>query len=377
MSKKNIILLLTGDIMLGGEFTEFKENRHVDYEYPFDGVKKLFEEADIVFGNLECTLSKTNEVRQDKSMTLYSPPDSIQALKYLGYNIISLGNNHINDYGEQGLVKTIKILGDSGISCFGAGRNLGEARKAVFIETKGLRFAFLGYTTDESHVSSIIASSNRAGCVYYDLPRIEQDIVRARSKADIICISLHWGYEHQIYPSPKQVTLAHRVIEAGADIIIGHHPHLVQGFEKYKQGVIFYSLGNFFFPNYYDKLGIIFRWSEESDRFIIARCEIDKAKVGEIEIFPGFRNEDHRVIILQGKDKERAIFEIGKLSLPIKRGDYKSFWRAYVKKRQQEKLHNLLQRVKELGVKGCIGKVTIGNIKAYGGMLLRYLLMKS
>ena len=123
--KKNrgdVTLLLTGDIMLGGEFLKFKNERNVGYEYPFRNIKNLFEEADVVFGNLECPLSKDGVIRADKGSILYAPPDSVSALKYLNYEVISLGNNHINDYGEGGLTKTIEILKNEKIPFFGAVR---------------------------------------------------------------------------------------------------------------------------------------------------------------------------------------------------------------------------------------------------------------
>lgn len=373
MSNKKVILVLTGDVMLGGEFLHFREERGLGWEYPFTKVRPFFKEADIVFGNLECTLSKSGETRKDREMALYSPPESIKALKYLGYNILSLANNHINDYGEAGLTETIEVLRENDIPCFGAGRNLGEAGEGAFIERGGVRFGFLGYTTCERHVNSIIADAKRAGCVAYDLPRIEKDIARIMSRADIICISLHWGYGNQIYPSPEQVKLARQIVEAGANVIIGHHPHVVQGWERYKHGVIFYSLGNFFFPNYYNKSGSLSKWSKENNDFIIARCEIEKGGVGKVEVLPSYRGEGQKVIILEGEDRERATAAINELSLVITKNDYESLYSAYNKTWKQEKLLDLLGRLRKHGFKGITGNISVANIKLYLGMSLECL----
>ncbi len=369
---KSLTLLLVGDIMLGEDFVRFKEERGVSYEYPFKNVEESFEDADITFANLECTLSKSSAVRE-KGPNLYSPPESVDALKYLNCTVVSLGNNHINDFGEQGIIKTMEILKDNGISCFGAGRNLEEANREVIIESKGLKFCFLGYTTPENHVKAIIAGANTAGCVFYDSRKIEEDIKRVKAKSDIICISLHWGYESYIYPSPQQIELAHQIIEAGAGIVIGHHPHIIQGFERYKNGVIFYSLGNFFFPDFYSKSGDFHKWSKENNEIMIARCEINQmARVEKVEIFPGFRNDDYQVVILDGRDKENLILRIDDLSKAINRGDYKSFWNTYNKERIQKLAKALLKRMKELGIKGCIRKVSMGNIKTTIVLLIRY-----
>ena len=176
----SVTVILTGDIMLGGEFLTFKNERNLDWTYPFLKAKSVFDGADIVFGNLECPLSNHGPMRADKAMALYSPPDSIRALLYLNCSVVSLGNNHINDYGEEALSKTIDILTANGVLSFGAGKNLEEASRGITIERNGLRISFLGYTTDEEHVKSIIAGPNTAGCASYDFARIKDDIDRVR-----------------------------------------------------------------------------------------------------------------------------------------------------------------------------------------------------
>ena len=376
-----VTLLLTGDIMLGGEFLKFKNEQNIDYDYPFRNLKKVFEEADIVFGNLECPLSKEGVIRADKGSILYAPPNSISALRYLNYSIISLGNNHINDYGEGGLIRTIEILKNEKIPFFGAGRNLKEVNQPVIIEKNGLKICFLGYTTDERHVKSIIADVDTAGCVFYDVQKIKKDIERVKTQSDIICISLHWGHEFYRYPSPEQVVLAHQIIDAGAHIVIGHHPHIIQGFEMYKHGVILYSLGNFFFPNFRDKTGYLHKWREESNKSIIAKCQVSNGEVEEVEMPFSFMNAEYQVIILDGKDKEEAILGIEEITKELKRNDYQDFWKNYDKRRGKELseleavtgLPRLLQRMKELGIIGCIGKVSIKNVKGVGGMMIRRL----
>lgn len=376
-----VTLILTGDIMLGGEFLKFKNSQKAGYEHPFKNLKGIFQAADIVFGNLENTLSKDGTIRADKGSILYAPPDSVSALKYLNYSIISLGNNHINDYGKEGLLKTIEILNDKEISSFGAGKNPQEANREITIERKGLKISFLGYTTNERHVRSIIADEDTAGCAFYGFKEIEEAIERVKAQSDIICVSLHWGYEYYLYPSPEQVKLAHQIIEAGAHVVIGHHPHIIQGFERYKHGIIFYSLGNFFFPGFYEKDGCLHKWREESNKSIIVKCEVNRGKVEDIEILFSFLSIDYQIVTLEDEDKEAAILELDKISREIKREDYADFWENYHKKRSKElgvldstvRLQGLLHRISELGIIGCIGKISLRSIGSVGGMLARYL----
>lgn len=130
---ESLTLLLIGDIMLGEAFTRFKQEQGVDYEYPFEKCKNVFDDADIVFGNFEGTLSKSGPLRE-KGPNLYSPPESVSALKYLNFSVASLGNNHINDFGAEGIIETMEILRDNKILFFGAGRNQKEANREVIIE---------------------------------------------------------------------------------------------------------------------------------------------------------------------------------------------------------------------------------------------------
>lgn len=376
MQSNVVTLLLTGDIMLGGEFLNFKDRQNVDYEYPFRSIKSLLEEADIVFGNLECTLSKEGIARKDKTMALYAPPESISALKYLGFNAVSVGNNHINDYGPQGLEKTMEILKENNVPFFGAGRNLEEASQELIVDKNNVRVAFLGYTTDERYVKSVIATQNSAGCVFYDFSRIANDIDRVGNSADIICISLHWGYEYYSYPSHKQVNLAHQIIDAGAHVVIGHHPHIIQGFERYKEGIIFYSLGNFFFPDFYHKNGVRHTWPRKSNESIIVRCRIKDRKINGVEIFPCLRGEDYSLVILGGESRQRVISEVTKLSTDIRRDNYKTFWIDYKKRKQQENTYELFKNIRLLGLRGTIRKISLRSVIYTALLLTRYILSK-
>lgn len=379
MSEDRVVLLLTGDVMLGGEFSRLKDEMGLTWEYPFEDVRPFFKDADIRFVNLECPLFMSKKPR-DKNCLLYAPVDSISALKHLHYDVVSLGNNHITDQGDEPAWKTIEVLKDSGIACVGAGRNYEEVEQGVIIERKGLRFAFFSYTTpDYPAVQSIMAGPKNAGCVLYDIKRIERDV--RKSGSDVVCISLHWGYEYHRYPSPEQIDLAHQIIDVGAHIIIGHHPHVVQGFERYKDGIIFYSLGNFLLSDFRRRNGVLHRYPKGGKEFILARCEIRKSKIERVEIIPGFMRKDYRLIVWDGNKKKKAIAKIGRLSERLKRDDYERFWRTYNTKMEnidkenytKDLLWTYFERSKELGVMGCIGKVSLRKIKYIIYLLFKYL----
>jgi len=373
MAEDRIVLLLTGDVMLGGEFLPLKDQMGLRWEYPFEKIKVLFEGAEIIFGNLECPLFTSKMVR-NTDYILYAPNDSLSALKYLGYNVLSVGNNHIMDYGNEGLQKTIETLHKNEIASFGAGMNSVEAGQGLLIEKKGLKIAFLGYSTfeepREKPVYSPMAGQNGGGCVPYELKRIEKDIERNKNNADVICISLHWGYEYYLYPSPEQIELAHRIIDAGAHIIVGHHPHVVQGFERYNQGIIFYSLGNFFFPDFRLQSGVLYQYPKESNRFIIVRCEISDSGVKEIKVFHGVRDQHYQLIVLVDKEKQRSIAKMRCLSKKISMVDYRIFWQTYsANKEKKRRILAALKRTKELGISGCAKKLLVVSIKHVGRLL--------
>jgi len=246
-----ITIFFIGDIMLGGDYAKFIKNNIINFDYAFRKIKNLFNEGDIVFCNLENPLFKTGRIRPNKGAILYAPPESINALKAINCKMVNLGNNHINDYGDESLIRTKQYLEDNGFITIGAGKNIAEALEPRIIDIKGVKIGFLSFTSSKENVTSVIATEDTAGCASFDdMSFVHRKIRELKKKVDYLFISLHWGYQHYYYPSPGQITMAHRMIDEGADVIIGHHPHVIQGVESYKNGIVFYSLGNFFFSGF-------------------------------------------------------------------------------------------------------------------------------
>jgi len=326
---RTIRLVLVGDLMFNGAYL-LPPNDDREPAYYFSGVRDLFESADISFCNLESTLfAYGSPIRPGTGFHLRSQPEKmIPILEYLGMNVVSLGNNHMDDFGAESLVETKRFLLEQGFTAFGVGETAGEARKPAFASPGGARVAFLGYTTNTADdgvspdIGSVIATEDSPGSNYYALERIREDIDGIRNDADILCVSLHWGYEYFRYPSPKQIDLAHAIIDAGADIIIGHHPHCVQGIEHYGGGLILYSLGNFFFFNYHKRLG----HPLYGNGFAAAVCDISLGGT-TITMIPGEMGEDNRLRILERRDEfDEQLEEYSRR--PTEPG-YGAFWSRY------------------------------------------------
>ena len=233
--------------MLGG--TAAPEMQKYGYDYPFERTQSLLKQAQIVFGNLEGPLTEGGATATPKKYVFRSPPDKVApALARAGFNIVSLANNHSLDYGPQGLEDTRAALEKAGIHGVGAGRNLAEARAPVYMVKGGATVAFLAYSL--TFPEEFWAGPDKPGTAFGHEQDVRADVAAARRKADIVVVSFHWGQEGKTELRDYQVQLAHAAIDAGASAVLGHHPHILQAVERYQDGVILYSLGNFAFGSF-------------------------------------------------------------------------------------------------------------------------------
>ena len=236
-----------GDIMLGG--TAAPELRKYGYDYPFELTQDILKQAQIVFGNLEGPLTDGGAAGTAKQYIFRSPPDKVApALARAGFNIVSLANNHTLDYGPEGREDTRAALEKAGIRHAGAGRNVTEARQPVYMMVDGVTVAFLAYSL--TFPEEFWAGPDKPGTAFGHERFVHADVAATREKADIVVVSFHWGQEGKTELRDYQTQLAHAAIDAGASAVLGHHPHILQGVERYKNGVILYSLGNFAFGSF-------------------------------------------------------------------------------------------------------------------------------
>jgi poly-gamma-glutamate capsule biosynthesis protein CapA/YwtB (metallophosphatase superfamily) len=249
-----VTLTFVGDVMMSDKVEGILKKE--GYGYPYTYVKEYFEQADFSIANLETPIT-SNGTKQDKQYSYRSSPDALPPLAAAGIDLVNLANNHSMDRGPDGLLDTMKHLDEAGIKRVGAGENIDEAYQHVILEKNGIKIAFLGLSHIISH-ESWIATKNRTGITQiHDPKEAEKAIKRAESEADVVIVITHWGVEREDHPTKVQQNLAKRFIDAGADLIVGSHPHVLQGFEQYKGKWIAYSLGNFIFttndkPKTYD-----------------------------------------------------------------------------------------------------------------------------
>ena len=293
-----------GDIMLGG--TAGPEMQKYGYDYPFERTQSFLKQAQIVFGNLEGPLTEGGATETPKKYVFRSPPDKVApALARAGFNIVSLANNHSLDYGPQGLEDTRAALEKAGIHGVGAGRNLAEARAPVYMVKGGATVAFLAYSL--TFPEEFWAGPDKPGTAFGHEQDVRADVAAARQKADIVVVSFHWGQEGKTELRDYQVQLAHAAIDAGASAVLGHHPHILQAVERYQDGVILYSLGNFAFGSF----------SNTATRSAIALLTFRDRQWSELRLLPiNVRNAE--VVFqprpLAGRDAAEVVEQLQQLS---------------------------------------------------------------
>ena len=211
--------------------------------YPFALVCNLLADADLTIANLEGTFTE-HGTAADKFYTFRTPPRFAIGLVQAGIDVVSLGNNHTLDFGEEGLLDTLTTLAAAGLAASGAGLDDAGARQPVIFERNGLRIAVLSYN---AVLEATFAAPAGPGVARASVDVISQDVGDAQALADIVIVSLHAGAEYTDSPTGQQRSIGHAAIDAGAMLVLGTHPHVLQGWEHYKNGLIVFSLGNFVF----------------------------------------------------------------------------------------------------------------------------------
>jgi poly-gamma-glutamate capsule biosynthesis protein CapA/YwtB (metallophosphatase superfamily) len=246
-SNPEISIVFAGDTMMDWSIKDTVKTKGTDY--PFRYVKEEVTASDYAVVNLETAVTNHTDIFS-KEYNFKSDPISLQGLKNAGFDLISLANNHTMDYEKKGLMDTMNHINAYDMSYIGAGSDTEEAYKSKEVMIKGKKFRFLAFSRVLPSTSWVAGENSPGLANGYSLDLIE-DIVRRESKlCDYLMIYMHWGKERSKHPEPYQVTYARTMIDAGADAIIGSHPHVLQGFQHYKGKPIAYSLGNFLFPDY-------------------------------------------------------------------------------------------------------------------------------
>ena len=339
--KETITLCAVGDV------GPRRDNPDYPYKEPLFALSApITRKADIAFCQLERILSERVN-RQYYSDVVH--PDNVKQLTYGGFNVVSTAGNHHMDAGVEACIDTLEVLKKNNIQPVGVGMNIAEARAPTIVERKGTRVAFLGY-------SSIIpkseipydAEENRPGCApmyistFYeasdwhpgtpsprvismadkdDLAAMKEDIKRAKAQADVVVMSIHWGVHHlPAYIAMYQYEVGHAAIDAGADLVLGGHAHILKGLEVYKGKVIFFSLGNFAMDSDIPKRGVSGRWDGtfrpernqeyptyhhpvDARKTIMVKCLISDKKLERVSYLPCMINKLGQPEPLSKEDK--------------------------------------------------------------------------
>jgi poly-gamma-glutamate synthesis protein (capsule biosynthesis protein) len=299
-----IRLLAVGDISL-------ETNDRVDL---FTDIQPVLNDKDILFGNLETTLSSRG-TPAEKTTVLCACPGKASQLREAGFDVLSVANNHIMDRGPEGAVETLEALKRNGISAVGVSLP-GLAQGHAIIERKGIKCGFAGYTEGSFRHRDHEIKVNRI-----ERERILTDVEMLKSKCAVVVISVHWGLENVLYPSPDQIRLARELIDAGATLVLGHHPHVIQGVERWKGGLIAYSLGSFQFDCTH--VGLISPNARES---LVLSVILREGCVETFDIVPIRIKKDNTPCLAEGRHKEETLELVNHVSEPIKAGCVTKQW---------------------------------------------------
>ena len=251
LKQNKTTLGFVGDLMLDrGMKTSVAKYGNGDYIYAFEKVKKYLNSFDILFGNLEGPISDKG-VKTGSIYSFRMDPKSAKALKETGFDVVSVANNHMGDWSRVAMKDTFQNLEDVGIIYSGGGHNREEAYKIKTIFKNNTKIAYLSFS--QFGKGYLEAGEDTAGIAIISDEKLKSSIDKADAENDIVIVSFHFGDEYKKEPNVYQKTFARKAIDYGADLVIGHHPHVVQPIEEYKGKYIAYSLGNFVFDQHFSK----------------------------------------------------------------------------------------------------------------------------
>ncbi|WP_050425794.1 CapA family protein [Bradyrhizobium tropiciagri] len=293
-------LIAAGDIMLGDRTTPLINRWGEDY--PFAGVLPLLRRSSIVLGNLEGPFAAEAQ-RQDRNFSYKVDPRLASSLKRANINVVTLANNHLLDCGRQGVLETFDALAEAGVHAIGAGTDEKSAHAPAILDAEGLRIGILGYYWNRR-----TAATHRQPGSAIDSPAwLKADIEALRQIVDRVVLTCHWGVPYERVPTSDACMKARLAIDLGADLVIGHHPHVIQPFEVYKGRAIFYSVGNFTFGS----------GNSKAEGLLVAARFVSLKTM--IELYPIYiKNRDPRVNyqpkIMTGAASERCLARLADMS---------------------------------------------------------------
>lgn len=308
-------LAVVGDLQLARGL-ETMMARH-GLSYPLERVAKRLSAAGLTIANLESPLGRTGKPLPGKGIWFRARPEAAAVVTQGGFDAVTVANNHILDYDTENFLETLDLLRAIGVRAVGGGAELAAARRPVLLEARGIRVALLGYSQfadilfSYAHPRPFAATESRPGVAPLQTDLVATDIASARKQADVVAVLVHWGDEYQNLPNRQQVEWAHAFVDAGADLVLGFHPHAIQGFEAYGRGLIAYSLGNF----------VMDQWEPVTTESMLLEIALTRGRDGQVRVGParvtpvGIR--DFRPYFLTGPARERLWEKMRGISTPL------------------------------------------------------------
>lgn len=261
IDNQEIRLIATGDV-IPARSVNYQSVKRQDFRYPFLKTLELLNSADILFINLESPLVPKCPTTVE-GMIFCGDEKTVEGFKFAHIGVANLANNHLGNYGNEGIDNTIMLLEKNNILVTGING------KQTILTVKGKKFGFLGYND--------IEKNNRLKISLADPDKIATEVALLKKDTDYVIVTFHWGIEYTSNPTPLQKELAHAAIDAGADLIIGNHPHWVQGIEIYKNKFISYAHGNFIFDQ---------MWSQETREGVVGKYIFGSNGLQDVSYFP-------------------------------------------------------------------------------------------
>lgn len=322
---QKLIRTMAINVTIGGDFCVLPP--HTSDNLITGEVEALFRSSDLNIVNLECPVADTSNNGKILKVGPHLATDTnvFSHLKKLNVQVVSLANNHILDYGEEGLAATINSCRKENITTTGAGKNLTEASIPATIQVKGYKIAIVNFCENEWS----IATNDSGGANPLDIINNLKQIKRARESADFVIVINHGGHEIYNLPSPRIVKENRFFAENGADAVIGHHPHCVSGYEIHNNVPIFYSLGNMLFTKNTPYPG----WNNG----LVVRLKLEKDKPVDFELHPVVQsNNNFHLSLLEGESKNEVIGDIEKYSQIISdENKLLQHWNLFVESKSQ------------------------------------------
>lgn len=275
-----IRVVATGDI-IPARCVYARHRARNDYTHAFQATADYLRAADIAVGSLDAAISDAGEpIGCEETFKLIAPARSVEGLSFAGFDVMSVATNHVMDCGAEpcgfrAFLDTLHNLRSAGIQPIGGGENEATARSPAVVTIKGVRFAFLAY--DDIASSYLGAGPTTPGTAELSEAALREDIAAARRAADVVIVLVQWGIEYEFRPNARQREMARIAVEAGASLVVGNHPHVLQGVEWIAESYVAYALGNFVFDQ---------DWSEETQQGAVLEATFVGAKLMQVKFIP-------------------------------------------------------------------------------------------